>query len=84
MRFLIFYKSHHVVYYNRCKEELSLQGDYKGDFKMTIVKWNNRKVEKFEDTEIICVNRGEYKECKDLKIGDCRWGLLVVAVKHVK
>ena len=51
---------------------------------MTIVKWNNRKVEKFEDNKVICVNRGEYKECKDLKIGDCRWGLLVVAVKHVK
>ena len=34
---------------------------------MTLRKWNNRKVEKFEDTEIICVNRGEYKECKDLK-----------------
>ena len=72
------------MYYNNCKEELSLQGDYMEDFKMTIVKWNNRKVEKFEDNKVICVNRGEYKECKDLNIGDCHWGLLVVAVKHVK
>ena len=49
---------------------------------MTIVKWNNKMVEKFEDTKMICVNRCEYKECKYLKIGDCYFGLIIVAVKH--
>lgn len=49
---------------------------------MTIVKWHNKMVEKFEDNTEIFVNRGEHKLAKDLKVGDCYFGLIIVAVKH--